>query len=89
MSQEITKENLLNLVGDFTWFWDSTFFIETSIGNFIWSDPNYLGGTNIMKPYNGTYKQFLKSLDIPYGRSKGKHIISDYCGIEFILIGNI
>ncbi len=82
----ITKEILLTLVGDFTWFWNDTFFIETSVGNFIWSNPDY-NGTNTIKPYNGTYKAFLKSLNnIPYGRSKGKHLISDYCGTDFTLL---
>jgi hypothetical protein len=82
-----TKEKLLGLTGEFTWFWGDTFFIETEIGNFVWSSPDYETGTNTMKKFDGTIKLFIKSLNsIPYGRSKGTHFISDYCGTEFTLI---
>ena len=43
----ITKGDLLNLIGDFTWLWNDIFFIETEQGNFVWSDPEYNGDNTI------------------------------------------
>lgn len=82
----ITKESLAPLIGEITWCWNHLYFIETSIGNFVWSDPNYLGGDNTIRPFNGTFNLFRKSCaNIPYGRDKGKHIIKDYCpNFEFV-----
>jgi len=80
----MTKEHLLSLVGDFTWFWGETFFIETSEGNFIWSDPDY-DGDNTIKPINMSYEQYCKNSKVPYGRDKGTHVIENYCGKNVIL----
>lgn len=74
-------EKIKNLVGDFTCMFGCEWFIETSEGNFIWSDPEY-HGNNTICPFLGTYKDYLKSGDIPYGRDKGKHILKDYINPE-------
>jgi len=68
--------NLLDLDGEFTWDFGNRFFIETLIGNFIWSDPSY-GGDNTIQEFNGTYKQYIGD---SFGRDEGIHIIRDYCG---------
>lgn len=81
----ITKEQLLDAVGDFTWFWGQTFFISTSLGNFKWSAPSY-DGDNIMTPFQGDITDFCKHMNIDYGRDKGVHFIKSYCGDQFTLI---
>jgi hypothetical protein len=81
----ITKEQLLNEVGDFTWDFGQCFFIETRYGNFIWSDPDY-NGDNTMMEYSGSIQDFFSSRYGLYGRGKGNHLISRYCGDKFTVI---
>jgi hypothetical protein len=81
----ITKEQLLCLVGEFTWMWGMHFFVETPIGNFVWSDPDY-NGDNSFKKYDGSYKDYCKQCSLPYGRDKGSHLISDYCGCNISVV---
>ena len=81
---QVTEEILCHTMGKFTWFWGSEFFIETDIGNFVWSDPDY-EGTHVISPFNGTYDEFCKKINIHHGRDKGRHLIGDYCGIDFTL----
>ena len=80
----ITKAELLNLMGQFTWFWNDIFFIETERGNFVWSDPDYPNGDNTIRPFRGMIQEFIKDQKIDYGRAKGEHLISRYCGDEII-----
>ena len=77
----MSEKLCLNDYGSFTWMWDQKFFIETDKGNYIWSDPGY-GGDNTLRPYWGTYQDYLQDTGIPYGRDKGKHPIKAYCGEE-------
>lgn len=79
------KEKLLECVGEFTYMWGWDFFIETEIGNFAWRDPEY-GGDNSIRPYGGTYEDFCKACHVPYGRSKGKHAVKNYCGTTFTVV---
>lgn len=72
--------DLLNEIGYFTWNFGNNFFIETSQGNFTWSDPDYPGGTNEIQKFYGTYRDWIKAENISYGRDKGTHKIRDYCG---------
>lgn len=71
-------QDIGQLVGEFTWCWGWSFFIETSQGNFVWKDPEY-GGDNTIRPYSGSYDDFCKEKNVPYGRNKGKHVIEAYC----------
>jgi len=74
----LTKE----MTADFTWDFGQTFFLETSEGNYLWSDPDY-GGDNHIRKYDGSYNDWLPP---PlYGRSKGSHAIKDYCGEDVII----
>lgn len=82
----MTKEEFMEEVGDFCWNYANKFFIETRFGNFIWSDPDYLGGDNTIEQFGGSYEDFVKLEKIPYCRDKGKHRIRDYCGEEFTFI---
>ena len=66
----------LDLVGSFTWDFGQRFFIETSEGNFVWSDPSY-GGDNTIKPFAGSYDEWIGD---SFGRDKGQHVIRDYVG---------
>ncbi len=72
----MTREHLLGLYGEFTWDFGQKFFIQTSEGNFVWSDPDY-GGDNTIRPYNGTLQHFFGE---GFGRGKGVHTIASYCG---------
>lgn len=81
----ITKEQLLQEVGDFTWFWCSVFFIQTKIGNFHWANPSY-EGDNTMTLFNGDIGDFCKFQNVDYGRDKGFHDITNYCGDQFTLV---
>lgn len=79
------REAILDLVGSFSWSFGETFFVETSEGNWVWSDPEYQGD-NTLTRWKGTHKQWCKSIGIPFSRDKGKHLIRDYCG-ENVIIG--
>jgi hypothetical protein len=72
-------DEILDLEGEFTWLWSEVFFIETKKGNFIWLSPEYNGDHTITRT-EMTYRDYLLYIDVPYGRSKGKHIIRQYCG---------
>ena len=72
-------DSVKNEMAEFTWCWGCEFFIETVYaGNYIWKDPGYYEGDNSFKETDVTYKEFLGSLGIPYGRSKGRHLIKDF-----------
>ena len=81
----VTRSELLNFMGSFTWFWCEVFFIETKEGNFIWSDPGY-NGDNTIKPFNGSIFDFQKQYGYDYGRDKGEHQIYKKCGEDIIFV---
>lgn len=76
----MTKEQVSKLIGEFTWDFGNQFFIETNHGNFIWSDPEY-GGENTITKTSKTYREWISPQ--PFGRGKGTHVISNYCGKDF------
>jgi hypothetical protein len=79
-------ENLtINDIAEFSWAWNNEFFLQTNKGNFIWSDPDY-NGDNTIKRFNGNLRDFIKSRNIPYVRSKGNHFIDAYCGSEVKIV---
>ena len=82
--KKLTKEQLSSTVGHFSWDFGQNFFIETEFGNFVWSSPSYYG-TNIIRRFDGSLKDYIKQSKIPYVRDKGKHIISSYCGDSWSL----
>jgi hypothetical protein len=79
------KRSLLSLQGDFTYLFGRHFFIETKIGNFVWSDPDY-GGDNRMIKFDGSWDEYRRTNQIDFGREKGIHDISGYCGDEFTVV---
>ncbi len=81
---QLDREKLLDSVGDFTWDFGQKFFVETEYGNFVWSDPDYNGDNSFTK-YEGTYEDWMPAVSGRFGRSKGKHIIRQYCGNDIIL----
>ena len=83
----ITRAELLNLMGEFTWFWDDKFFIRTKKGNFVWSDPDY-NGDNTIRPFAGSIFDFHKQYGYDFGRDKGDHQIYRKCGENIIFIGD-
>ena len=80
------KQNLLEEIGKFTWFYNHKFFVETKLGDFIWSDPEYPEGDNTFTPYLGGINQFLKEQGVSVAKYKGEHQIKIYCGTEIKLI---
>ena len=70
--------SVLNSIADFTWMWNDIFFLETSEGNYLWSDPDY-GGDNKIRRYHGTHKDLLKHIGHDFSRAKGRHTIKEYC----------
>lgn len=72
----------LDDVAEFTFNFINKFFMETDKGNFVWDCPDYPGGNNTIKPFDGSYKDWCRFEGIPYGRCKGKHTIRNYCGNE-------
>lgn len=83
----MTRQEFLNMTGEFTWDFGMNFFIETRIGNFIWSDPDY-NGDNSIKPYNGTCHEYFEQCG-HFGRSKGIHTIGGYCGNDVNIMINL
>ena len=80
----VTKEQLSSTIGHFSWDFGQNFFIETEFGNFIWSSPDYYG-TNIIRRFDGSLKDYIKQSKSPYVRDKGKNIVSSYCGYSWSL----
>lgn len=81
----ISKDEFLELFGEFVWFWDDYFFIETPKGNFVWRDPEY-NGDNTIRPYDGEISKFCRERKVGFGRSKGRHRVRDYCGEDIVLV---
>ena len=77
--KRLTKD----MIADFTWDFGMMFYVETPVGNYEWQDPGY-GGDNTLRKVNVSLKEWLK--DVPFGRDKGTHVISDYCGEDVIII---
>lgn len=61
-----------------TWNYKNQYLLETDSGNFIWNDP-FAGGDGILRPFHGTYKDWLHYNNIPYGRYKGEHFVDAFC----------
>lgn len=80
MSNPLDKSDLAS----FTWGFGSTFHLETTKGNFEWSDPDY-NGENTIRPCE-PYGQWCDRIGIEFGRDKGTHIIGDYCGPDVKII---
>lgn len=78
----MTEQEIRSLYGSFTWDFGSNFFIETAKGNFIYNSPSY-GGDGIVRATNNTYDEYFQDL---YGRDKGNHYISDFCGEQVEVI---
>lgn len=69
----------LDSVADFSWDFGHIFYLETRSGLYEWSDPDY-GGDNIIRRsrYSSLEERYAKE-GTPT-RSKGRHVISRYCG---------
>ncbi len=83
----MTKDEIGNLVGHFTWSFGCQFFIETDETNFTWNDPDYRGDGKL-SIFNGSYSDWCTKIGIPYGRDKGRHLIKEYCK-DFTLSGAV
>lgn len=79
----LDQQLLLTDEGDFTWNFAQEFWIETAKGNFIWSNPDYMGNNTIRKA-TMSYQEWIG--EGGFGRSKGRHIIGHYCGMEVTIL---
>lgn len=75
----MTKEEVLEVVGEFTWNFGTDFFVETPVGRFVWSSPEY-GGTDTLCRYRCTYDEWIAP---DFGRAKGMHTLYAFCGDTF------
>lgn len=84
----MNKQNVLELEGNFTWFWNDKFFIETTEGCFVWSDPSYYGSNELME-YTGSFADYLNEIgesnDV---RDMGGFNIKTYCGDNFRFVSS-
>lgn len=74
----------IDTIANFVWSYAQEFFLETSEGNYVWSDPDY-GGDNTIKRFDGSYADWCKKKNIDFGRGKGQHKIGEYCGTEVVI----
>lgn len=76
--QGVAIDILGSLFGRFTWDFGQLFFIETEVGNFVWSDPGY-GGDNTIRCVKDSdnIAEFFGNAFVKY---RGRHRIIDYCG---------
>lgn len=77
------KSQLLTVSGKFFWSFGKEFFIETEIGNFVWSSPEYGDGDNSVRIFEGNYSKWLDDNGIDFARNKGTHSILYYIGEDF------
>ena len=82
MSTNLTPDD----IAEFSFNFCGEFFLETNKGNFTWQSPDYPGGDNVIRRFNGSLKDYLKKRGLPYVRDKGKHFIRDYCGDATIIV---
>jgi hypothetical protein len=83
----MTKEELLDMHGEFTYLWGCDFHVKTEKGCFHWSSIDYPNGKDTMRPC-GSYDELRQSIGVGFGRRKGTHLIRDYCGITFTIVEN-
>ena len=77
--KKANKEELLKQRGKFTWDFGDVYFIETNIGNFLWSDP-YLAGDNTMTQVDKTMKEYFQYYR---GINQGIRDVSYFCGNQW------
>lgn len=75
----MNKMDVLDLIGTFSWGFGDQFFIETEVGNFVWSDPGY-NGNNVLRKVSFDHFQGCRKIGIRVSRDKGTHIVGEYCG---------
>ena len=61
-----------------TWNYKGQYLLESDAGNFIWNDP-FAGGDGVIRPYNGTYNDWIAFHKIPHARYKGEHMVDEFC----------
>ena len=76
--QNLTCEELKDMVGEFSWNYGRRFFIQTAKGHFICEESDDNG--NEIRPFNGSFRQWIKWEAIPYSMDKGQHTVGEYCG---------
>jgi len=83
-----TELAILSEVGNFSWNLDKEFFVQTSMGNFVWKDPA-LGGDNTFTKFEGSFAEYC----IKQGGtgffcpSKGHRQIIKFCGRQIKIVG--
>ncbi len=79
------RNRLLSLMGKVSYsLKDRDFFIKTDIGNFIWINPSLNGGSTMLMT-DMTLEQWVDKKGVNAVRDKGYHLISKYCGDQFVI----
>ena len=72
----------LDSIAEFTWDFGQNFILKVDNRFYIWSDPDY-NGDNTIRPLKGTFAEYFRGF---FGRDKGTHRISDYCGQDVVIL---
>lgn len=76
------RDDILTCLAEFTWDFGNKFFVETELGNFVWSDPSYQGDNS----FTQTAMSFDEWINGSFGRSKGHHLVERYCGDQIKIV---
>jgi hypothetical protein len=81
------KDHLLGTMGHFTWSQGKEWLVETDLGNFIWSDPNYGDGDDTLTFFEGGHDEFyaLAGVQPEVCKDKGDNLILNKCGQDIDL----
>lgn len=78
----MTREEIKDLFGDFTFDYKNEYFISTAKGNFIWSDPRQ-GGSGELRKYNGKRSDWENSKTKVFGPIN--HFLDYFCeGFRYV-----
>lgn len=82
---KLEQDRLFQAEGNFIWMFGKEFFIETAVGNYVWSSPDY-NGTNEIRKITVPLETYQKQKGIPFGRCKGRHRVGVYVGQDARLV---
>jgi hypothetical protein len=70
----------LSTYGYFTWGTSNKCFVETEIGNYVYSCPCFSYGDGSLRAYKGNLNDWLKEHHLKSGVYKGYYTIENFCG---------
>lgn len=76
---QTAKEILLQTPGEFYWLWGKDWLIETTNGNYHWSNGQQ-GGDNTIRPYKGSLQDLCTEMGVDNACPKGNQLIGIHTG---------